>query len=126
MFQRTLTRYFEIQNADIQRFASSRGNMKVTLSHTYPIVCALAYFDTKKYISKPTLTFFSSLSSSFYSAEAKVRRYWKMFTSLTKIIPNLYPEQKNLNKLFTVMGWKFKFSAQDRIEVWNILQYLLT
>ena len=71
MFQRTLTRYFEIQNADIQRFASSRGNMKVILSHTYPIVCALAYFDTKKYISKPALTFFSSFKLIIFSADAK-------------------------------------------------------
>ena len=47
-------------------------------------------------------------------------------------MPNHYPEQKNFNKWFTVLGWKFQFSAQDRV-IWNIyvgdvkiLQYLLT
>ena len=28
-------------------------------------------------------------------------------------IPNHYPEEKKLNKLFTVFGEKFKFSAQN-------------
>jgi hypothetical protein len=33
----------------MQRFVSSTGNMEVLLLHTHPIVCALAYFDPKKY-----------------------------------------------------------------------------
>ena len=36
------------------------------------------------------------------------------FLLLPKNIPNLYPKQKILNKCFTVMGGKFKFSARDR------------
>jgi hypothetical protein len=36
-----------------------------------------------------------------------------MSLSEGKNIPNHYPKQKNLNKLFAVLGGKFKFSAQD-------------
>ena len=53
------------------------------------------------------------------------------FLLFLKNIPNLYPEQKILNKCFTDMGGKFKFSAWDRdLEYFfgevKILQYLLT
>ena len=37
-----------------------------------------------------------------------------VFLLSQKNIPNLYPKQKILNKCFTVMGGKFKFSARDR------------
>ena len=37
-------------------------------------------------------------------------------------MPNHYPEQKNFNKWFTVLGWKFQFSAQDRGQ--SDLEYL--
>ena len=52
------------------------------------------------------------------------------FLLLLKNIPNLYPEQKILNKWFTAMGRKFKFSARDRdleylFGAVKILQYLL-
>ena len=51
------------------------------------------------------------------------------FLLLQKNIPNYYPEEKI--KLLTVMGGKFKFSAQDRdLEYFfgevKIFQYLLT
>jgi hypothetical protein len=36
------------------------------------------------------------------------------FLLLLKNIPNLYSEHKILNKCFTDMGGKFKFSASDR------------
>ena len=42
-----------------------------------------------------------------------VRRYWKIFLSQKKKSKSL-SWAENLNKLFTDMGGKFKFSAQDR------------
>ena len=73
---------------EFQRFVSSTGNMKVLLSHTHSIVCALAYFEQKMY-------------SSFYKRDIK-RNF------LVRALQNFY--------FFVLKTWKKPPSKVDHYQ----------
>ena len=77
----------------------------------------------------PIVEFAPSNLEADYSG--KVRGYWKIFTSQKKIFQISILRKKYFNKLFAVMGGKFKFSAQDSDLEYifggvKLFQYLLT